>query len=148
MRLALEFLILTAARSGEARSAAWSEIDADAALWILPARRMKARRARRWERRRAPRRAGGPAVVGLDDLQTRSLAACGASAHGFRSTFRGGAAERTDAPHAVMEAVLAHAVRDRTEAAYARTGLVERRRASMEDWATYLGMAPAPPDCG
>ena len=62
--------------------------------------------------------------------------------HGFRSTFRDWAAERTDAPRAVMEAALAHAVRDRVEAAYARTDLFERRRALMERWAAYLE-APA-----
>ena len=58
--------------------------------------------------------------------------------HGFRSSFRDWAAECTDAPHAVMEAALAHAVRDRTEAAYARTDLFGRRRALMERWARYV----------
>ena len=61
-----------------------------------------------------------------------------AVAHGFRSSFRDWAAECTDTPHAVMEAALAHAVRDKAEAAYARSDLFERRRKLMEQWASYL----------
>ena len=59
--------------------------------------------------------------------------------HGFRSSFRDWTAERTDAPHAVMEVALAHAVRNRVEAAYARSDLFERRRVLMEQWAGFLG---------
>lgn len=166
-RLALEFLMLTAARSGEARLAAWSEIDADAAVWTLPAARMKAHRVHRvplsgpaLEALAEARalddgsglvfpgaRAGRPLSDSTISKLVRSLHA-GASAHGFRSTFRDWAAECAGAPHAVMEAALAHAVRDRTEAAYARTDLFARRRALMEDWAAYLGAGPPPPDCG
>ena len=58
--------------------------------------------------------------------------------HGFRSSFRDWAAECTDAPHAVMEAALAHVVKNKAEAAYARSDLFERRRALMSDWASYL----------
>ena len=80
----------------------------------------------------------GDAAEGLA-LQ-RSVRDLGIAAvpHGFRSSFRDWAAERTDAPHAVMEAALAHVVRNQVEAAYARSDLFERRRALMEQWAGYL----------
>jgi integrase len=65
------------------------------------------------------------------------------TAHGFRSTFRDWAAERTNAPRAVCEAALAHALKDKTEAAYNRTDLFERRRELMEAWARFATMSPA-----
>ena len=66
-----------------------------------------------------------------------------ATVHGFRSSFRDWAAECTNAPHAVMELCLAHAVGNAVEAAYARSSLIEKRRALMEQWATYLDHAGA-----
>ena len=156
----LEFLILTAVRSGEARGAAWSEIDMDAATWTVPAARMKAN-----AEHRVP--LCGRALEILDEARTiddgsglvfpsavrpghpmsdmtltavlrRLGIADRATVHGFRSSFRDFAAERTDAPHAVMELSLAHAVGNSVEAAYARSDLFDRRRALMEQWAAYL----------
>ena len=156
----LEFLILTAARSGEARGAAWAEIDMDAATWTVPATRMKAH-----TEHRVP--LCGRALAILDEAQIiddgsglvfpstvrpgcpmsdmtltvvlrRIGVADRATVHGFRSSFRDFAAECTNAPHAVMELSLAHAVGNSVEAAYARSDLFNRRRALMEQWAAYL----------
>ncbi len=156
-RLALEFLVLTAARSGEVRWAAWSEMDTDTAVWTVPATRMKANRVHR-----VPLSARALAILAeartLDDgsglvfpgartgrpLADTTLAkplrilGVDATVHGFRSSFRDWAAECTDAPHAVTEAALAHAVRDRVEAAYRRTDLFERRRVLMAQWAAWV----------
>ena len=68
--------------------------------------------------------------------------------HGFRSSFRDWAAECTDTPHAVMEAALAHVVRNKAEAAYARSDLFERRRVLMADWAAYLAAERRDPEAG
>ena len=159
-KLCLRFLILTAVRSGEARGASWSEIDPDAREWRIPAERMKGKAEHRVPLSDAgqavlreaaalrddsglifpsPRKQGSP----LSDMAlTKVLRDCGladrATAHGFRSAFRDWAAERTNAPHAVMERALAHAVADAVEAAYARSDLLERRRALMDQWAAYL----------
>ncbi len=81
----------------------------------------------------------------LDDKQLRWLLreqGIAAVPHGFRSSFRDWAAEQTDAPHEVIEAALAHVVRNRVEAAYARSDLFERRRILMDDWARYLARGP------
>ena len=83
------------------------------------------------------RRGGKP----LEDKQLRQLLrklGIAAVPHGFRSTFRDWAAEETDHPREVIEAALVHVVRDRVEAAYARSDLFERRRVLMDDWARYL----------
>ena len=157
VKLALEFLVLTAARSGEVRLATWQEMDLEAREWTLAPERMKSNRAHRvplsgraMEILRQARglrdgeglvfpgaRAGRPLA---DATLSRVLRQLGIEAvpHGFRSSFRDWAAECTNAPRAVMEAALAHAVRDPTEAAYARSDLLERRRKLMEDWAAYL----------
>ena len=156
----LEFLILTATRSGEARGALWSEIDLDAATWGIPAERMKANAEHRvplssralaiLEEARAiddrsglvfpsPTRPGKPmSDMTLTTLLRRLKVADRATVHGFRSAFRDWAAECTHAPHAVMELSLAHAVGNAVEAAYARSDLFERRRALMDQWAAYL----------
>ena len=160
VRLALEFLVLTAARSGEVRAAEWREMDRDGAVWSVPAERMKSKRAHRvplagralevlaearalddGEMVFPGARRGRPLS---DSTLLKPLRALGLDTvvHGFRSSFRDWAAERTDAPHAVMEAALAHAVRDRAEAAYARTDLFGRRRALMERWAVYVSDNP------
>ena len=157
----LEFLVLTAARSGEARGACWSEMDMDAATWTVPAERMKAHAEHRVplspramailaEARAirhhgtdlvfpSPRRPGTP----MSDMTlTKLLRDLGfgdrTTVHGFRSSFRDWAGECTNAPHAVMELSLAHAVGGAVEAAYARSTLLEKRRTLMEQWATYL----------
>lgn len=156
----LELLILTATRSGEARGARWSEIDLDAATWIIPPERMKANAEHRvplssralaiLEEARAiddgsglvfpsPTRPGKPmSDMTLTALLRRLKVADRATVHGFRSAFREWAAECTHAPHAVMELSLAHAVGNAVEAAYARSDLFDRRRALMDQWAAYL----------
>ena len=156
----LEFLILTAARSGQARGARWSEMDMDATTWTVPAERMKANVEHRVPlspRATAilaeassirdgsdlvfpsPLRPGKP----MSDMTLIKLLrdlgfADRTTVHGFRSSFRDWAAECTSAPHAVMELSLAHAVGSAVEAAYARSTLIEKRRALMVQWATYL----------
>ena len=161
-KLALEFLVLTAARSGEVRFATWSEIDTDAATWTVPAERMKAGRehrvplspraleildeAREFRTARTdlifPGRGAKPMaesafVHALDRLGIDT------TAHGFRSSFRVWVAERTTTPREVCEAALAHTIKDKAEAAYQRSDLFDRRRDLMERWATYLSEKPA-----
>ena len=152
-KLAFEFLVLTAARSGEARGAEWGEIDPDAAVWTVPASRMKAGRAHRvplsgaaLEVLRQARALGGDRLVfpggrggALSDATVSKLLrenGVQAVPHGFRSTFRDWAGE-TGVPREVAEAALAHAVRG-VEGAYARSDLLDRRRPVMEDWAGVL----------
>ena len=159
--LAFEFLVLTAARWGEVRGAAWTEIDDDAAVWTIPAARMKAKRPHRVplpERtaeilEAARTRGNGPLVfpgrdgAPLADKRLRRLLqqqGIAAVPHGFRSTFRDWAAEETDHPREVIEAALAHVVQNKVEAAYARSDLFERRRRLMGDWAAYLNGTPRP----
>ncbi|MDE2981899.1 MAG: tyrosine-type recombinase/integrase [Gemmatimonadota bacterium] len=156
VKLALEFLALTACRSGEVRGARWAEIDIEGGEWTIPAERMKSRREHRVPlsgralevlaeaKANAPRsELVFPSARGVQ-LQPTPLSALfrdlgiPAVPHGFRSSFRDWAAECTDAPHAVMEAALAHAVRNKVEAAYARSDLFERRRVLMEQWSEYL----------
>ena len=161
LKLAFEFQVLCAVRPGEARHARWRHIDLDAATWTIPASEIKhgrthrvplsdralavLRQARSGRHRRwvFPSPVTG---VPFHPSQLRNvLTALGIDAvpHGFRSSFRDWAAECTDAPHAVMEAALAHVVRNPVEAAYARSDLFERRRALMQQWADYLS-ASAP----
>ena len=156
-KLAFEFLVLTAARWSEVRWAEWEEIDRDEGVWTVPASRMKANRKHRvplcgraLEILEAARRLGkgaGPLVFTrrggkpLNDKQLRWLVreqGIAAVPHGFRSSFRDWAAEETDHPREVIEAALAHVVRDRVETAYARSDLFERRRVLMDDWSRYL----------
>ena len=162
IRLGFEFTVLCAVRPGEARRARWEDIDLDAATWTIPATGMKANRAHRVplpDRAVAVLREAGagqnrwvfpsPATGGpcADNWLRQPLKALGIAAtpHGFRSSFRDWAAENTDASRAVMEAALAHAIPDATEAAYARSDLFERRRRLMQQWADYLA-ASAPAD--
>jgi integrase len=160
----LEFVILTACRSGEARGATWDEIDLDFATWTIPAARMKARREHRiplskpaLELLRAlPRIDGEPYVFpaprggALSDMslcvllrrmqsppQWTDKSGAPIVTHGFRSTFRTWCEEQTNYPRSVTEAALAHVNADKVEAAYQRSDLFERRRALMEDWAAY-----------
>ena len=155
-KLAFEFLVLTAARSGEVRLATWDEFDLEAAVWTVPGSRMKAKRDHRVPLcRRAvailneaqPLGDGFglvfPSVRGkaLSDMTLSKLVkeqGIAAVPHGFRSSFRDWAAERTNHPRGVVEAALAHVVGNQTEAAYARSDLFERRRRLMDEWAAYL----------
>ena len=155
--LAFEFLVLTAARGGEARGAVWSEIDQDAGVWTVPASRTKTAREHRvplsgraleiLDAARQLRNGESPIVFVNERGKPltrkrpgRLLQSCGISAvpHGFRSSFRDWAAEKTDHPREVVETALAHVVQNKVEAAYLRTDLFERRRRLMEDWAGYL----------
>ena len=156
IRLAFEFLVLTAARSGEVRNARWEEIDRDGAVWTVPADRMKNGREHR-----VP--LSDRALEVLDDAQELAVAGgwvfpsprgrampqkhlselmhaldVDAVPHGFRSSFRDWAAECSDAPREVCELALAHVNGDRVEAAYRRSDLFERRRALMAEWAAYV----------
>ena len=156
-KLALEFLVLTAARWGEVRWAEWAEIDRDGRVWTVPAKRAKTNRRHRvplcgraleiLDAAQKLEGGAGPLVFTHgggkpfhDGMLRRLLRRLGVAAvpHGFRSTFRDWAGEETDHPREVIEAALAHVVRNRVEAAYARSDLFERRRALMNDWARYL----------
>lgn len=158
---ALEFAILTAARSGEVRGATWREIDLDARLWTISAERMKAAREHR-----APLSDAAVAVLKamppgrpdsylfravhggrLSDMTISSVLRrldVDAVPHGFRSTFRDWVAERTAYPNEVAEMALAHAVGNKVEAAYRRGDLFEKRLAMMNDWAEFCARTPVP----
>ena len=154
--LAFEFLVLTACRSAEVRGARWDEIDTQARVWRIPPERMKTNREHRVPLssgalavlREARSRADSSGLV-FPSARGRPLSQVaitrmvrdldiGAVPHGFRSSFRDWAAERTEVPREVCELALAHVNRDRVEAAYRRSDLFERRRALMEQWATFL----------
>jgi integrase len=151
---ALEFLILTAARSGEVRGATWPEIDLEARVWTIPGNRMKAGKDHRVALslpatkllRNIPRIQGSellfaaPRSGQLSDMTlTAVVRRIGANAvpHGFRSTFRDWAAERTNYPRDAAEMALAHSIGNKVEAAYRRGDLFEKRKHMMEDWATF-----------
>ena len=157
VRLAFEFLVLTAARWGEVRWAEWTEIDRENGVWTVPARRMKSNRehrvplcgraveildeARKLVEGTSPFVFPNPVGKQLEEKQLRRMFrkhGIAAVPHGFRSSFRDWAAEETDHPGEVIEAALAHVVQNRVEAAYRRTDLFERRRRLMNDWAAYL----------
>lgn len=158
---ALEFLILTAGRTGEILGAQWSEIDTGSALWTIPKQRMKAGREHR-----VPLSAAALAVVEAaradpsDDrspfvfpgtkpgrplsqmamlMLLRRMDWGDLTAHGFRSTFRDWCAETTSYPNEMAEIALAHTVGDKVEAAYRRGDMMEKRRRMMEDWANFCG---------
>ena len=158
---ALEFTILTACRTGEVLGARWDEIDLSSRTWTIPAGRMKGEREHR-----VPLSAPAIAVAAaLKEICTSDYVFPGArrgkplsnmamlvllrrmnrsdlTVHGFRSTFRDWAAEQTAYPNEVVKMALAHAVRNKVEAAYRRGDLFEKRRRLMDDWATFCG-APA-----
>ena len=160
LKLAFEFLALTAARSGEVREATWAEIDLEAATWTIPAERMKAGRAHRVplsERALevlAEARAFGDGRGFIFPNRGRPIGNTGfvqalrrlgidTTAHGFRASFRVWAQERTNIPREVCEAALAHTLKDKAEAAYARSDLFDRRRELMEAWSRFLNPQPA-----
>ena len=151
---ALGFTILTAARSGETRGATWAEIDLDAQLWTIPAERMKA-----GKEHRVPLSDAAIACLGarrndtvlafeseakpgrpISDMSMtavlRRMERNDITVHGFRSTFRDWAGETTGFPREVIEAALAHGIKDKAEAAYARSDLFDKRRDLMEAWAS------------
>lgn len=151
----VEFIMLTAVRSGEARLATWDEIDLDGRVWTIPADRMKAGREHRvplsgaavkllegmprmyesefvfpgYQGRRMSENTPGQVIKRLGYSVT---------IHGMRSTFRVWADERTDAPHHVAEMALAHRIKNQAEAAYRRSDLIEKRRDLMQQWAAFL----------
>ena len=156
-KLALEFLVLTASRSGEVRAADWTEVDWEAATWELPAARMKARRPHRVPLsgraieilRQAVELVNGQGLIFPATRSGRPASEMAFTAllrrlqipavpHGFRTSFRNWVAECTAAPWAVAEAALAHNVGNSTEAAYMRSDLFDQRRALMDRWADYV----------
>ncbi|MGR3513176.1 MAG: tyrosine-type recombinase/integrase [Paracoccaceae bacterium] len=160
-KLALEFLILTASRSGEAREARWSEINLDTgingAVWTLPDSRMKTKRAHRVPLcDRAVEILAEAAALSentgfvfpgtkpgkpLSDMTLLKLVrelGFNAHVHGFRTSFRTWAQERTNFPREVAEAALAHSIKNEAEAAYARSDMFEKRRGLMEAWSRYI----------
>ena len=158
-KAAFAFMVLTAARSGEVRGARWDEIDGD--VWTVPGERMKAGRDHRvplsaramatLETAREHADGSGyifPSINGraLSDSTVSKLLKendVGAVPHGFRSSFRQWAAERTNIPREVAEFALAHVVGDAAERAYQRSDLFDRRRALMDAWARYLDTSSA-----
>jgi integrase len=152
--LCLELLVLTAVRSGEALKAEWVEFDREARLWTVPASRTKTGREHRVPlstaaiallERAAEMRAGDYVFPGVQSGRPMSDMALtmllrdlrpGITVHGFRSTFRDWAAEKTSYANELAEMALGHAVGDAVEAAYRRGDMFERRRQLMEDWAT------------
>ena len=155
--LALEFLILTAARTNEVLGATWAELDDELTVWTVPAERMKAKREHRVPVSPAAREVLAKAqkakrgdyvfpaysakrpMSNMALLATlRRMARTDITVHGFRAAFRTWAAEKTTVPHEVAEMAIAHTVSDAVVAAYKRTDLFDRRRALMEAWADYV----------
>ncbi|MCJ2069170.1 integrase arm-type DNA-binding domain-containing protein [Methylobacterium sp. J-030] len=155
------FTILTAARTGEALGARWDEIDLEAAIWSVPAERMKA-----GAEHRVPLSTAALAILaemqGLDDIFVfpgsrrgkplsnmamlvllRRMERAGLTVHGFRSTFRDWASETTHFPSEVVEMALAHTVESKVERAYRRGDLFEKRRDLMDAWATWCSQGAA-----
>ncbi len=159
-RLCFRFLVLTAARSGEAREATWDEVDMHDAVWTIPGNRMKAGAEHRVPLVEAALEVLTTAQL-LDDgsnlvfpslmkprhplsdmTLTKLLRDLGlaerATVHGFRTSFKTWCMEQTNTPWAVGEAALAHTIGNSTEAAYARSDLFKKRRKVMQQWADYL----------
>jgi integrase len=155
-KLALEFLILTAARSGEVRGATWDEIGLDEKVWHIPGGRMKGKvdhmvplSSRAVDVLMAAREVGSVGLVfpgiksgkPLSDMTLSKLVkelgyVC--DVHGFRTSFRTWVQEKTNTPFEVAERALAHKTRNAVVAAYARSDLMEKRRQLMSAWARYL----------
>jgi integrase len=157
---AFEFLILTAARTAEVVGARWSEIDLDKAIWIVPAERMKKRREHRVP---LPPRAieilqemaklrrnefvffGSNSALSRDPFRyiVKRMGYVDITTHGFRSCFRDWAGEKTNFPHRLAEAALAHTVGSDTERAYQRGDMLEKRREMMTAWGAFATSNPA-----
>lgn len=157
---ALEFSIYTVSRSGAVRAATWDEVDLDAKVWLCPGEKMKSGRPHRVPLsdravnllQALPRFEGVPLVFPgasgkpMSDMSlTAVMRRMGLSAvpHGFRSTFSDWCAERTATPPEVREMALAHAVGDKTEEAYRRGDLFDKRRTLMAMWAAFIDTPPA-----
>lgn len=152
---ALKFLILTAARSGEVRGMRWAEIDLEAGVWVVPSSRMKGAKEHRVPLTPAALAClGGKGAAGtlvfpspldpekpLSDMSLtavlRKIGRRDITAHGFRSTFRNWSGETTSFPREVIEAALAHRLKDKAEAAYARGDLFGKRRQLMTAWSNF-----------
>jgi len=153
---ALEFLILTAARTGEIIGARWDEVDFEEKIWVVPAARMKAGREHRvpltgtalaiLKQMNGIREGdfvfpGGKKTRPLSNMAMlavlKRMGRSDLTAHGFRSTFRDWAAERTNFPREVVEMALAHTIESKVEAAYRRGDLFQKRRQLMEAWARF-----------
>lgn len=166
IKLALRFIVLNAARSGEVRGATWAEIDEHGHRWIVPAARMKAERTHdvplskdavnvlSTVKKLAPPESGDSLIfpsprgkILSDMVFTQMLRRMGLpyTVHGFRASFRTWGSEATEHPHEMLEFALAHSVGDLTVRAYARGSMVERRRQLMQDWADYLRTSQTPP---
>lgn len=156
-KLAFDLMVHTACRPGEVRGAVWSEFDLDTGVWVIPENRMKAKREHRiplpphclkiMENAAALRLKDNdlvfPSVTGkpLSDATLSKLTRelnIAAVPHGFRSSFRDWAGETTNHAREVIEHALAHGIKDKAEAAYARGNLMEKRKKLMADWATFL----------
>jgi integrase len=152
---ALEFCILTAARSGEVYGARWSELDLDNRLWVIPASRMKATREHRIPLSNRVleilkvlhelqmgdfvfpgRRPGKPLSNMAMEMMLRRMKV-DVTVHGFRSAFRDWAGNETEFPRELAEAALAHVIGDKAEQAYRRGDALEKRRALMDAWAQF-----------
>ena len=159
LKLAMEWLVLTATRSGETRKATWSEIDLRRNVWSIPPEHMKNKKGhvipltpRCLDILAAARQfVNGSDLIFANPNTHKVLSDMAftkilrdlhlddvATAHGFRSSFRDWATEVEKVREVVAEAALAHSIRDRTEAAYRRTDYLEERRGLMERWAQYL----------
>jgi integrase len=157
---ALEFAVLTAARSGEVRGARWKEIDFQTRVWTVPPERMKSGREHRVPLSERAMSISNemhqarmseflfPGVRHGEPLSYTTLARvlrrikADVTGHGFRSSFRDWAGDRTPFARDVVEAALAHAIENKTEAAYRRSDALEKRRKLMAAWATYCASAP------
>lgn len=160
---ALEFTVLVGARSGETIGATWDEVDSASKIWTVPAERMKGGRPHRVPLSTAaleilealPREEGNPFLfIGARDgkgigesamrgVLQNDLGRSSLTVHGMRSAFTDWAHEATSTPRTVVEAALAHAVGDQTEAAYRRGDLATKRAKLMADWAAYCASTPA-----
>jgi integrase len=162
VKLAFELLVLTAARTGELVNARWAEVDLKAAVWTVPAERMKAKQEHRvpLSIRAVEILAQARELAGMSDfifpgrlparpmsnmafLMTLRRMGDRVTAHGFRSAFRDWASERTNFPLEVCERALAHTIRNKVEAAYRRGDLLEKRRELMEPWAAFVASSSA-----
>ena len=157
---AVEFAILTAARSGEVRGATWAEINLELALWVIPAERMKAEKEHR-----VPLSSGAIALLRklpslgdvvfpgaregkpLSDMSLtavlRRMGRADITVHGFRSTFRDWCSESTNFPREVCEHALAHSLPDKVEAAYRRGDLLDKRTMLMQEWSDFCAITPS-----
>jgi integrase len=159
---ALEFLILTVGRTGEVIGARWPELNLKSGVWVVPAERMKSGREHRVPlspatialvKRRPHAKDGYVFTARSPDAPLSNMALLmtlgrmnhgNITAHGFRSTFRDWAAERTSFPSEVVEMALAHVIEDKTEAAYRRGDLFDKRRQLMDAWAAYCASDTSP----